>query len=90
MYCLFVCLQVQTGGLHSLNGTVPNIMLYKDRLKPLCDQVDGLEIFLNRVKHDLDVVESHVVAAEADLGSTDGKLKNIFKPLFFVSLNTRQ
>jgi hypothetical protein len=40
------------------------------------------------VKHDLDVVESHVDAAEVDLGSTDGKLKNILKPLFFVSLNT--
>jgi hypothetical protein len=81
---------VQTGGLHSLNGTVPNILLYKDRLKSLCDRVDRLEVFLNRVKQDLDVVESHVDAAEVDLGSTDGKLKNILKPLFFVSLNTRQ
>jgi len=79
---------VQTGGLHSLNGTVPNILLYKDRFKSLCDRVDRLEVFLNRVKHDIDVVESHVDAAEADFGNTDGKLKNILKPLFFVSLNT--
>ena len=44
---------VQTGRLHSLNGTVSNILLYKDKLESLCDRVDRLEVFLNRVKHDL-------------------------------------
>jgi hypothetical protein len=48
--------------------------------------VDRLETFLNRVKQDLDVVESHMDAAEADVGNTNGKFKNILKPLFFVSL----
>lgn len=81
-----VRLQVQTNGLHSLDGSVPNILLYKDRLRALCNRVDRLETFLNRVKHDLDVVESHMDAAEADVGNTNGKLKNILKPLFFVSL----
>jgi hypothetical protein len=38
------------------------------------------------VKQDLDVVESHMDAAEADVGNTSGKFKNILKPLFFVSL----
>jgi hypothetical protein len=48
--------------------------------------VDRLETFVSRVKQDLDVVESHMDAAEADVGSTNGKLKNILKPLFSVSL----
>ncbi|XP_023713009.1 biogenesis of lysosome-related organelles complex 1 subunit 4 isoform X2 [Cryptotermes secundus] len=74
---------VQTNGLHSLDGSVPNILLYKDRLRALCNRVDRLETFLNRVKHDLDVVESHMDAAEADVGNTNGKFKNILKPLFF-------
>jgi hypothetical protein len=79
-------LQVQTNGLHSLDGSVPNMLLYKDRLRTLCDRVDRLETFLNRVKQDIDVVESHMDAAEADVGNTDGKFRNILKPLFFVSL----
>jgi hypothetical protein len=65
---------------------MPNIIMYKDRLRVLCDHVDRLEAFLTRVKQDLDVVESQMDAAEADVGNTDGKLKNILKPLFFVSL----
>jgi hypothetical protein len=81
-----LCLQVQTNGLHSLDGSVPNILLYKERLTALCDRVDRLETFLNRVKQDLDVVESQMDAAESDVGNTDGKLKSMLKPLFFVSL----
>lgn len=81
-----LCLQVQTNGLHSLDGSVPNILSYKDRLTALCGRVDRLETFLNHVKQDLDVVESHMETAEADVGNSDGKLKNILKPLFFVSL----
>ncbi|KDR23558.1 biogenesis of lysosome-related organelles complex 1 subunit 4 [Zootermopsis nevadensis] len=74
---------VQTNGLHSLDGSVPNILSYKDRLTALCGRVDRLETFLNHVKQDLDVVESHMETAEADVGNSDGKLKNILKPLFF-------
>jgi hypothetical protein len=79
-------LQVQTNGLHGLDGSVPDMLLYQDRLRTLCSRVDRLEMFVSRVKQDLDVVESHMDAAEADVGSSNGTFKNILKPLFFVSL----
>ncbi|KAJ9584048.1 hypothetical protein L9F63_021605, partial [Diploptera punctata] len=73
---------VRCNGLYSLDGSIPDLLLYKDKLQMLCNQVDSLEAFVNRVKQDIDLVESQMDAAEVDVGNTDGKLKNILRPLF--------
>ena len=83
---LNVCSQVRCNGLYSLDGSIPDILLYKEKLQVLCNQVDRLEAFESRVKQDIELVEAQMDAAEVDIGSTDGKLKNIFRPLFSVSL----
>ena len=78
--------QVRCNGLYSLNGSIPDLLQYKTKLEGLCNQIDKLEAFVNRVKQDIDLIETQMDAAEVDIGTNDGKLKNIFRPLFSVSM----
>ena len=48
-------------------------------------RIDHLEQFIARVNFDMDVIESQVETAEAVIGNSEGRLKSLLKPLFFVS-----
>ncbi|KAG8223891.1 hypothetical protein J437_LFUL004727 [Ladona fulva] len=74
---------VQEDGGKCIGKTIPEIDAANKGLLSLFEKIDSLEVFVARVKHDLDVVESHLDAAEAEAG-TEGTLKNILKPLLFM------
>ncbi|XP_046391160.1 biogenesis of lysosome-related organelles complex 1 subunit 4 [Ischnura elegans] len=66
-----------------LGSNIPEIFTANKELEKVFEKIDRLEAFVGRVKHDLDIVESHLDEAEAEAG-TDGTLKNILKPLLFM------
>ncbi|XP_066996589.1 biogenesis of lysosome-related organelles complex 1 subunit 4 isoform X2 [Anabrus simplex] len=74
---------VQSNGSECLGNIVPEILAQKDGLQSLCQRIDSLETFVSRVHHDLDIVETQMDVAESDVGSSEGTLRNILKPLFF-------
>lgn len=65
--------------------SIPTIMQSKEKLEMLFSQVDSLEKFVNHVKSDANTVESQLNIAEEEIGQNSGSLKNMFRPLFFVS-----
>ncbi|XP_069692569.1 biogenesis of lysosome-related organelles complex 1 subunit 4 isoform X2 [Periplaneta americana] len=74
---------VRNNELQNTEEYIPDMLAYKEDLQLLCSRVDRLQAFLARVKQDLEKVEYNIDLAEANAGTSDGKLKNILKPLFF-------
>lgn len=55
----------------------------------LCQRIHKLDEMSKRVLEDVESLEVEVNNAEANLtNNTEGKLKNILKPLLFVSIPT--
>uniref|UniRef100_A0A1B6CEJ8 Biogenesis of lysosome-related organelles complex 1 subunit 4 n=1 Tax=Clastoptera arizonana TaxID=38151 RepID=A0A1B6CEJ8_9HEMI len=66
-------------------NVIQKLQNHKDNLMVLCEKVHKLETFVNRVEHDVNQMEAKVIAAEYDIkDNSEGKLKNLFKPLLFM------
>nr|CAD7461830.1 unnamed protein product [Timema tahoe] len=68
---------------YDLSQPVIDIAACKEELNALCERIDSLETFVGKVSRDMDVVESHLDAAKAEIGGSDETFKNMLKPLFF-------
>ncbi|CAG2056259.1 unnamed protein product [Timema podura] len=73
---------------YDLSQPVIDIAACKEELNALCERIDSLETFVGKVSRDMDVVESHLDAAKAEIGGSDETFKNMLKPLFFRTLDS--
>lgn len=71
---------VRSNELQNVEEYIPDMLAHREDLTLLCNRVDRLQVFLVRVKQDLEKVEHNIELAEANV---EGKFKNILKPLFF-------
>ncbi|KAK6627376.1 hypothetical protein RUM44_009853 [Polyplax serrata] len=65
--------------------SIPMVIQSKQKLDLLCRQVDSLEIFINRVKSDMEIIETQVQEAEEEMGQPNGRIKSMIKPLLRMS-----
>lgn len=73
--------QVKADNELSSDLSIPMVIQSKQKLDLLCRQVDSLEIFINRVKSDMEIIETQVQEAEEEMGQPNGRIKSMIKPL---------
>ncbi|EEB19200.1 conserved hypothetical protein [Pediculus humanus corporis] len=73
--------EVKTDSEHSSSAAFP-IVQFKQKLNFFFNQVDSVEKFVNHVKSELEIIAVQVEEAEEELGQSNGKFKNMLKPLF--------
>nr|CAD7411740.1 unnamed protein product [Timema cristinae] len=83
-------LTVKNDPSYDLSQPVIDIAACKEELNALCERIDSLETFVGKVSRDMDVVESHLDAAKAEIGGSDETFKNMLKPLFFICPNSHE
>lgn len=59
---------------------IPNIAECKDGFRKYFDNIDKLQVVINRISSDLTAMEESVTRAEEELGYNESGIKGFFKP----------
>lgn len=64
----------------SATTPIPNIAECKDGFQKYFDNIDKLQVVINRINSDLTAMEESVTKAEEELGYNESGIKGFFKP----------
>lgn len=82
---LIFFLQVEADGFEGVNSLSTEILGRKGELIQLGDRIDGLEHLVQRVKHDVDKVETLLNTVDAEAAIADAPILKALGSLFSVS-----